>query len=84
MSPCIVAPKVFSLAFNVVKGFMNEITISKIQIMDTNRNKWQKAILKQVPASQLPKHYGGEQVDPDGDPRCPSRVKAHVQYIFRK
>ncbi|XP_026473263.1 SEC14-like protein 2 [Ctenocephalides felis] len=69
------APKVFSLAFNVVKGFMNEITISKIQIMDTNRNKWQKAILKQVPASQLPKHYGGEQVDPDGDPRCPSRIR---------
>lgn len=54
---------------------MNEYTISKIQVYKSDPPKWKKALLSSVPADVLPKHYGGDMVDPDGDPKCPSKVK---------
>ncbi|XP_075220520.1 SEC14-like protein 2 isoform X3 [Lycorma delicatula] len=68
------APKVFALAFSVVKTFLNEYTISKIQIFKADPSKWQPVLLNQIPADQLPAHFGGTMVDPDGDPRCPSKI----------
>ncbi|XP_046680270.1 SEC14-like protein 2 isoform X1 [Homalodisca vitripennis] len=67
-------PKVFALAFSIVKNFLNDYTISKIQIFKAEPGKWGPALLRQIPAENLPQQYGGDMVDPDGDPRCPSKV----------
>lgn len=69
------APKVFSLAFSVVKKFMHEYTISKIRIFGSDAKKWQEQILKVIDKDQLPVHFGGTMVDENGDPRCSSLVK---------
>lgn len=69
------APRVFALAFNVIKKFMNDYTISKIQVYKSEPHKWKKAIVQLVPPDMLPEWYGGTLVDPDGDPKCPSKVK---------
>ncbi|XP_054288769.1 SEC14-like protein 3 [Macrosteles quadrilineatus] len=67
-------PKVFALAFSIVKNFLNDITLSKIQIYKTDPNKWKPVLLNQIPAEHLPRHFGGDLVDPDGDPKCPSKI----------
>lgn len=69
------APSVFSLAFNFVKKFMGEYTVQKIQIYKTDPKKWQPILRANLSVKDLPKHYGGDLVDPDGDPRCPSKIK---------
>ena len=73
------APKVFALAFSIAKKFMNEYTISKIQIIKADPNKWKPAILQVVPADQLPVHFGGTLKDPDGNPKLTTKVK-HLIY----
>ncbi|XP_068085642.1 SEC14-like protein 2 isoform X2 [Anabrus simplex] len=67
--------KVFFIAFNIVKNFLKEYTLSKIQIYKNNPAKWKPVLLNQIPADQLPAYYGGTMTDPDGDPKCPSKVK---------
>jgi CRAL/TRIO domain len=52
------APKIFSLAFNIVKKFLAEYTISKIQIFKSDRNKWLPTILSRISKDQLPVCYG--------------------------
>ncbi|CAG9585130.1 unnamed protein product [Danaus chrysippus] len=69
------APKVFSLAFSVIKKFMHEYTISKIRIYGSDAKKWQAQVLAMVDRDQLPMHYGGTMIDENGDPRCSSMVK---------
>ncbi|RVE43239.1 hypothetical protein evm_012119 [Chilo suppressalis] len=69
------APKVFTLAFAVVKKFMHEYTISKIKIYGTDSKKWKAQVLTMVEADQLPVYYGGSVVDDNGDPRCQLIVK---------
>ncbi|CAG9772686.1 unnamed protein product [Ceutorhynchus assimilis] len=68
------APRVFAIAFNVVKKFLNEYTISKIQIFKKDPKKWKAAILSNVAPDQLPKHFGGELEDPDGNPRYVTKI----------
>ncbi|CAH1403383.1 unnamed protein product [Nezara viridula] len=67
-------PKVFSLAFSVVKNFLNDYTLSKIRIFKSDPNKWKPVLLSHIPPDQLPVIYGGTMCDPDGNPRCPSKV----------
>ncbi|XP_039746716.1 SEC14-like protein 2 [Pararge aegeria] len=69
------APKVFSLAFNVIKKFMDEYTLSKIRIYGSDAKKWQAQVLTVIDKDQLPQHYGGSMVDENGDPKCSSIVK---------
>lgn len=64
----------FSLAFAIVKKFINEYTMSKIQIYKADPKKWQPVLLETINPDQLPKHFGGTITDPDGDPKCPSIV----------
>ncbi|XP_053625554.1 SEC14-like protein 2 [Plodia interpunctella] len=64
------APKVFSLAFSIIKKFMHEYTISKIRIYGSDSKKWQAQVLTIIDKEQLPVHYGGNMVDENGDPRC--------------
>ncbi|GJQ83375.1 hypothetical protein Trydic_g18157 [Trypoxylus dichotomus] len=69
------APKLFALAYAVVKKFINEYTQSKIKIYKQESTKWQTHLFEHVSPDNLPKCYGGSMVDPDGDPRCPSLIK---------
>ncbi|KAJ8952819.1 hypothetical protein NQ318_008140 [Aromia moschata] len=69
------APRVFAIAFNVVKKFLNEYTLGKIQIFKSDPKKWKPAILSNITPENLPKHYGGTLVDPDGNPKYTTKVK---------
>lgn len=74
------APSVFALAFSIVKKFLNEYTISKIQIFKANPVKWIPILRDKIKTEELPKHYGGDMIDPNGDPRCPSKVRKNLHY----
>lgn len=70
-----IAPRVFTFAYNMIKKFLDDYTLGKIQLYRTSEKlKAQQDILKIVDADQLPVHFGGTQVDSDGDPKCPTKV----------
>ncbi|TNM89396.1 hypothetical protein fugu_003630 [Takifugu bimaculatus] len=68
------APKIFPVAYNLVKHFLSENTRQKIFVLGAN---WQEVLLKHIDAEELPVIYGGTLTDPDGDPRCRTRIN-HV------
>lgn len=72
---CLAAPKVFAFAFSITKKFMNEYTISKIQIHKADPVRWKSEILKIAAKDQLPEHFGGTLKDPDGNPRLTTKVR---------
>lgn len=53
---CINAPFGFSTAFKAIKPFLDPVTVSKIHIIGSS---YKKELLKQIPAENLPKKYGG-------------------------
>jgi len=57
------APWGFSGVFNVVKGWLDPVTVEKIHVLGSN---YQKELLSQVPAENLPKMFGGECECPGG------------------
>ncbi|KAG8596614.1 hypothetical protein GDO81_001989 [Engystomops pustulosus] len=65
------APKLFPVAYNLVKHFLSEDTRRKIIVVGDN---WKEVLQKYIPAEQLPKYYGGTLSDPDGDPKCKSKI----------
>uniref|UniRef100_A0A8C6M5P1 SEC14-like lipid binding 8 n=1 Tax=Nothobranchius furzeri TaxID=105023 RepID=A0A8C6M5P1_NOTFU len=68
------APKLFPVAFNLVRHFLCENTRQKISVLGAN---WQEVLLKHIDEEELPVIYGGKLTDPDGDPRCRTRI-SHV------
>lgn len=50
------APWGFSGVWNVVKGWLDPVTVAKINILGGG---YQSELLKQIPAENLPKQYGG-------------------------
>ncbi|KAL2854346.1 CRAL-TRIO domain-containing protein [Aspergillus pseudoustus] len=50
------APWGFSTVFSVVKGFLDPVTVEKIHVLGSG---YQSELLKQVPAENLPKEFGG-------------------------
>ncbi|XP_006797782.1 SEC14-like protein 2 isoform X2 [Neolamprologus brichardi] len=68
------APKIFPVAYNLVKHFLSEATRQKICILGAN---WQEVLLNHIDAEELPAIYGGKLTDPDGDPRCRNKIN-HV------
>jgi len=50
------APWGFSGAFNMVKGFLDPVTVEKIHVLGW---KYQPELLGQIPAENLPKLFGG-------------------------
>ncbi|XP_044755169.1 uncharacterized protein LOC123314116 [Coccinella septempunctata] len=69
------APRVFAIAFNIVKKFMDAYTISKIQIYKHDPAKWKKILIETIGADSLPKYYGGNLTDPDGNPKLLSKIQ---------
>lgn len=67
-------PKVFVFLFNIVKKFLDEYTISKIMLFNSSSKKWLPKILEHVDPSQLPKQFGGTMTDPDGNPKCLTKI----------
>ena len=106
------APKIFPIAYALVKPFLNEVTRNKVKILggmtldclfvyffvwNVKRDilglwnliqykcthlwhivfvvgDWKTEILEYIDKDNLPEYYGGKCRDPDGDPRCRSRV----------
>lgn len=76
------APKMFSFAFSIAKRFLNEYTLSKIQIFKADPRKWKPAILELVPVDQMPAHFGGTLKDPDGNPKLVTKVTNNIVNIL--
>lgn len=66
------APKVFTLAYALIKPFLHEVTLKKIKIF--GQSGWKEALRKDIDPDQLPQHWGGSRTDPDGNPKCPSQI----------
>ncbi len=65
----------FTVIYNILKPFVAQETQAKMRIFGCNKEEWKAALLEEIDADQLPAFYGGTMVDPDGDPKCPSKVK---------
>ncbi|XP_061603199.1 SEC14-like protein 2 isoform X2 [Phyllopteryx taeniolatus] len=65
------APKVFPVAYNLIKNFLCEETRRKLVVLGSN---WQEVLRTHVDAEQLPATYGGTRTDPDGDPQCRTMI----------
>ncbi|NWW50328.1 S14L2 protein, partial [Pedionomus torquatus] len=58
------APKIFPVAYNLVKHFLSEDT----------RKKVVEVLQKYIDPEQIPVEYGGTLTDPNGDPKCSSKI----------
>ncbi|CAH8530652.1 unnamed protein product [Dicrocoelium dendriticum] len=65
------APPLFSKLYGFLRPMLSKATQEKIHVLDSN---YQETLLRHFNADSLPAFYGGTLVDPDGDPRCPSRI----------
>uniref|UniRef100_H0X7W3 SEC14 like lipid binding 4 n=1 Tax=Otolemur garnettii TaxID=30611 RepID=H0X7W3_OTOGA len=65
------ASKLFPVAFNLVKSFMSEETRRKIVILGDN---WKQELTKFISPDQLPMEFGGTMTDPDGNPKCSTKI----------
>uniref|UniRef100_A0A3B4T4F5 SEC14-like lipid binding 7 n=1 Tax=Seriola dumerili TaxID=41447 RepID=A0A3B4T4F5_SERDU len=68
----ICAPRMFPMAYNLIKHFLCEETRRKIIVLGSN---WQQVLRTHIDPEQLPVVYGGTLTDPDGDPRCRTMIK---------
>ncbi|XP_001365475.1 SEC14-like protein 4 [Monodelphis domestica] len=79
------APKLFPIAFNLVKSFISEETRKKILILGAN---WKEDLQKFINPDQLPVEYGGILRDPDGNPKYLTKIKyggvVPKKYILQK
>ncbi|KAM9194413.1 LOW QUALITY PROTEIN: SEC14-like protein 4 [Dugong dugon] len=64
-------PRLFPVAFNLVKSFMSEETRRKIVILGAI---WKEELLKFISPDQLPAEFGGTMTDPDGNPKCLTKI----------
>ncbi|XP_040859571.1 SEC14-like protein 4 isoform X1 [Ochotona curzoniae] len=65
------APKLFPVAFNLVKSFMSEATRRKMVILGDN---WKQELHRFISPDQLPMEFGGTMTDPDGNPKCLTKI----------
>ncbi|XP_042661567.1 SEC14-like protein 2 isoform X3 [Tyto alba] len=65
------APKIFPVAYNLVKHFLSEDTRKKVVVLGSN---WKEVLQNYIDPEQIPVEYGGTLTDPDGDPKCPSKI----------
>ncbi|KAK7087548.1 SEC14-like protein 2 [Littorina saxatilis] len=65
------APKIFPIAYNLIKPILSEDTQKKVHILGSN---YKQTLLKYIDTDQLPVNWGGTQIDPDGNTYCASRI----------
>jgi len=66
------APRIFTMAFALVKPWLHEATVRKVRMFGAEG--WREALLEDIEPEVLPRHWGGDREDPGGDGRCPSVV----------
>lgn len=77
------APKVFAFAFNILKNILTGTTMNKFIIYKADPCKWKPVLANVIDPDQYPAYLGGEQKDPDGDPRYVTKVSRTTQlFIF--
>jgi len=69
---------VFAFAFNILKNILNGNTLSKIIIYKADPNKWMPVLAKSIDSDQYPAFFGGDQRDPDGNPRCITKASRNT------
>jgi hypothetical protein len=69
------APSFFPLIMTMIKPFLHECDGPKIKVFGSDKKQWTAALLEEIEADQLPAFFGGTMTDPDGNPKCPSKVK---------
>lgn len=65
------APRIFPIAYALVKPFLNEVTRNKVKILGVD---WKTELLEYIDEDNLPEYYGGTCRDPNGDPLCRSKI----------
>ncbi|XP_053136456.1 SEC14-like protein 2 [Hemicordylus capensis] len=65
------APRLFPVAYNLVKHILSEDTRNKIVILGAN---WKEVLQKHIDPQELPVEYGGTLTDPDGNPKCKTKL----------
>jgi hypothetical protein len=58
------APKVFPIAYNLIKPFLEERTRKKVKVMGSN---WKEELQKYIDPDNLPEMYGGNRREPDAE-----------------
>uniref|UniRef100_A0A8D2B556 SEC14 like lipid binding 6 n=1 Tax=Sciurus vulgaris TaxID=55149 RepID=A0A8D2B556_SCIVU len=64
-------PSLFAVAFSLIKSYMNEETRRKVMILGDN---WKQELTKFISPDQLPVEFGGTMTDPDGNPKCLTKI----------
>ncbi|XP_035214974.1 SEC14-like protein 2 isoform X2 [Stegodyphus dumicola] len=64
-------PTYFNIVLNLSKPFLSEATLKKFRLFGKD---YKKALLVDIDADVLPKFFGGNRTDPDGNPRCESII----------
>ena len=54
------APSMFSWAWRIFQGFLNDVQRSKITIHGSDPEEWKPVLLTYIAADQIPLEYGGE------------------------
>ncbi|PAA60208.1 hypothetical protein BOX15_Mlig014551g2 [Macrostomum lignano] len=65
------APAIFPIVFNLLKPLLHVETQKKIKVLGRN---YKQILLNAIDADELPKIFGGNRTDPDGDPHCRSMI----------
>uniref|UniRef100_A0A8C3FJP4 SEC14 like lipid binding 2 n=1 Tax=Chrysemys picta bellii TaxID=8478 RepID=A0A8C3FJP4_CHRPI len=65
------APKLFPVAYNLIKHFLSEDTRKKIVVLGAN---WKEVLQKYIAPEEIPVVYGGTLQDPDGNPKCVTKI----------
>ncbi|XP_025255828.1 putative SEC14-like protein 6 [Theropithecus gelada] len=65
------APKLFAVTFNLVNSYMSEETRRKVVILGDN---WKQELTKFVSPDQLPMEFGRTMTEPDGNPKCLTKI----------
>ncbi|XP_006069880.1 SEC14-like protein 3 isoform X3 [Bubalus bubalis] len=65
------ATKLFPVGYNLMKPFLSEDTRRKIVVLGSN---WKEGLLKLISPEQLPAQFGGTLTDPDGNPKCLTKI----------
>ncbi|CAH1802272.1 unnamed protein product [Owenia fusiformis] len=65
------APSIFPIIWRLGRPLISDHMKNKIHVLGGN---FKEELLKYIDTEELPAFLGGSQTDPDGDPKCPSKI----------
>lgn len=66
----------------MLRPLLSQETATRVRMYGCDKKEWMAALREDIDADQLPAYYGGTMVDPDGDPKCPSKVCTVLAVLF--